>query len=212
VIWLVTTINRANKSTAKVDTQKEEVIQKRTDILPSPRKFQGLFGSSSTSRATPRIVSANDFSAFAFSTSTSFNTYSSPVFQTQGSQFNTNQNTQATALQDSGVSRAMLVRNLSIYEGGHVYTGLSFVGEARDTMFRDGKFLIVVVDSLGKVVGASYAVAQNTLAPVGWKRFETRIMYTLPNKVPCTMIFEESLSPGEQARAPSRVAVPITCN
>jgi hypothetical protein len=105
------------------------------------------------------------------------------------------------------------VRNLSIYEGGHVYTGLSFVGEARASLFREGKFPIVIIDQSGRVVGMSYAVATTNWAIPGWVRFETKINYVLPNKVPCLMIFEEMLTEKERvARKPARLPMSVMCN
>jgi hypothetical protein len=110
-------------------------------------------------------------------------------------------------------NRVLSVRNLSIYEGGHVYTGLAFIGEAKSTMFKDGKFPIVVVDQAGKVVGISAALAMTTWTVPGWVRFETKIIYPLPRDVPCTMVFEEALTQGERAtRQPLRVPLPIRCN
>jgi hypothetical protein len=135
---------------------------------------------------------------------TSYNSYV-PV---AGQQTNTN-----TAFSGGGnTTRSLNIRNLSIYEGGAVYTGLSFIGEARSSMFRDGKFPIVVIDQSGKVIGISAAIAQSTWSVPGWVRFETRITYPLPNKVPCTMIFEENLTQAERSRAPLRVPLPIRCN
>ena len=114
---------------------------------------------------------------------------------------------------DSAADRRLTIRNLSIYQGGHVYTGLAFVGEARSTMFRDGKFPIVVVDGTGRLVGVSTAIAQTQWAVPGWVRFETKIMYPLPSNAPCTMIFEEALTSSEQKlRAPNRVSFGVRCN
>lgn len=79
-------------------------------------------------------------------------------------------------------------------------------------MFRDGKFPIIIIDGAGRLVGVSAAVAQTAWAVPGWVRFETRINYTLPNKAPCTMIFEEALTQTERVRQPLRVPLPIRCN
>jgi hypothetical protein len=118
-----------------------------------------------------------------------------------------------TANMDSASDRRLTIRNLSIYQGGQVYTGLAFVGEARSTMFRDGKFPIVVVDGAGRLVGVSTAIAQTQWSVPGWVRFEARINYVLPNNAPCTMIFEEALTSSEQKlRAPNRVSFGVRCN
>ncbi len=112
-----------------------------------------------------------------------------------------------------GGARNLTIRNLSIYEGGHVYTGLSFVGEAKSTMFRDGKFPIVMVDQKGRMVGISAAIATTNWTVPGWTRFETKITYVLPNNVPCTMVFEEALTQNEKlTRQPLRIPMPMRCN
>ena len=110
-------------------------------------------------------------------------------------------------------NRSLTVRNLSIYEGGHVYTGLSFIGEARSTMFKEGKFPIVVVDQNRRVVGISAAVATTDWTIPGWTRFETKITYALPRNVACTMVFEEALTQNERiTRQPLRIPIPVRCN
>jgi hypothetical protein len=109
--------------------------------------------------------------------------------------------------------RSLYVRNLSIYEGGHMYTGLSFIGEARSNMFRGGRFPIVMFDQAGRVIGVSAAVATTDWSVPGWVRFETKIPYTLPNTMPCTMVFEEALTAQEKVgRNPVRVSMGVKCN
>ena len=99
-----------------------------------------------------------------------------------------------------------------MYEGGHVYTGLTFVGEARNTMFQNGRFSIVVVDNTtNRVVSVSYAVATTDWTVAGWTRFQTKIVGTLPDKVRCTMVFEQA-AVSSQKTQPVRVAIPILCN
>lgn len=127
----------------------------------------------------------------------------------------TNVQTQSpsTANMDSVADRRLTIRNLSIYQGGHVYTGLAFIGEARSMMFRDGKFPIVIVDGAGRLVGISTAIAQTQWTVPGWVRFETKIAYPLPRDALCTMIFEEALTASEQKlRAPNRVSFGVRCN
>lgn len=109
--------------------------------------------------------------------------------------------------------RNLLIRNLSIYDGGHIYTGLSFIGEARSSMFKNGRFPIIVVDQNGRLVGISAAVATTDWAVPGWTRFETRIDYVLPNNIPCALVFEEALTQNERAvRQPLRTHIPVRCN
>jgi hypothetical protein len=109
----------------------------------------------------------------------------------------------------------MYIRNLSIYENGHVYAGLSFVGEARNEMFRNGAFTIITIDRRGVVIGVSRASSTGAWSVPGWSRFSTRIDYVLPpGGVPCSMIFEqgrESQYSGNNTQ-PVRVGIPIKCN
>ena len=191
--------------------------------LPSPRKYSNLFsGRAGTPSATTNVyVPSAAYKGYTLNTNqyayTSYNyvTYIHPkglaTTTLDGREISDTLPQQPpTALLNN---RSLTVRNLSIYEGGHVYTGLSFIGEARETMFRDGKFPIVVVDQTGRVIGVSAAVASTDWAVPGWVRFQTKIFYTLPQNVPCTMIFDEALTEGERAtRMPLRVSIQVRCN
>lgn len=210
-----------------------------TDILPSPRQYAGLFSKKNepgvnTNVFTPGPAfngydlsnSQYSYSTYSYSNasgnvSTTNNTITSTTntaSQQGGVQNTIPTNTQAVAQKPAtpknpSLDRNLYIRNLSIYEGGHVYTNLFFVGEARSTMFREGRFPIVLVDQFGKVIGVSAAVAQSNWAVPGWVRFETKIPYSLPNKAPCTMVFEEALTQAERAtRQPARVPIRVQCN
>lgn len=114
---------------------------------------------------------------------------------------------------DGYSQRNLYIRNLSIYEGGHAYTGLSFVGEARNTMFQDGKFPIIIVNNVGQVVSVSKAEATSNWSVPGWTKFQVKINDVLPNKVPCTMVFESAKPTySYQPNQTVRVAVPVMCN
>ncbi len=110
----------------------------------------------------------------------------------------------------SYTEKSLYIRNLSIYEGGHVYTGLSFTGEARDTMFNNGKFPIIIADQTGKVVGIAIAEATTNWSIPGWVRFQVKINGVLPDKIPCTMVFQSSVT--YQGKQPVRISIPIVCN
>ncbi len=214
----------------------------RTDILPSPRKYSGFFTNATSgpkvnvnTLVTPEpfvyggpVVSVgglgdNAGTAIKSPDGYTYNTYDYSSYPTTldakgnyviGSP-KTKTQTQSPGVVsvDTDAERRLSIRNLSIYQGGHVYTGLAFVGEARSTMFRGGKFPIVVVDGAGRVVGISTAIAQTQWAVPGWVRFETKVTYPLPSNVPCTMIFEEALTASEQKlRAPNRVSFGVRCN
>lgn len=132
---------------------------------------------------------------------------------TNPSQLQTAQQVQTQTQTAMQIERSKYIRNLSIYEGGHVYTGLSFVGEARSEYFKEGRFPIVVVDQRGAVIGVSAAVATTKWSVPGWVRWETKIPYALPNNVPCTMVFEEALTQEERAtKKPVRMPFNVRCN
>ncbi len=106
-------------------------------------------------------------------------------------------------------NRSLYIRNLSIYQGGSIYTGISFVGEARNTMFKDGKFPIIIVDNQGRVATVAIAEATSVWAVPGWARFSAKITGVMPVKTPCTMVFQ---SGNIGTSTPVRVALPVTCN
>lgn len=186
--------------------------EEKRDILPSPRAYSGLIKSVTAPTPTTNLyVHGKPFDGYesyggtyTYSTSTgSFVEYSS-------------RSSSATTLQPTAApSRSMYIRNLSIYENGHVYTGLSFVGEARNEMFRNGAFTIFTIDSRGAVIGLSRASSTGAWSVPGWSRFTTRIDYVLPpGGAPCSMIFEQgrvSQYSGNTAQ-PVRVGVPVKCN
>lgn len=216
VIILTKTISRGpdQGTTTQASSSKLKV-----DILPSPRKYSGFFTMGSSSRnGTLKSPEFNVFTysgPIAFSSSTSLNSNNIFYDNSNVGSYNTyvtQQSPSNNSAQNNNNPRVSYIRNLSVYEGGHIYTGISFVGEAKSLMFRDGKFPIVIVDSKGKLVGVSAAIAQTNWAVPGWVRFETKITYTLPNNTPCTMIFEEALTQTEKTRTPLRVAFPIRCN
>lgn len=199
--------------------------------LPSPRKYSGLFRPATTTTNIQTFVvppTPNQYVDTA-NQNYSYNKYSYMVYTPSGTVFVNPENevissagtstpeedTTLPAKSPNALSgeRNLTIRNLSIYEGGHVYTGLSFIGEARSTMFRDGKFPIVIVDQSKKVIGVSAALARSDWTVPGWVRFETKITYPLPVGVPCTMIFEELLTQSERiTRQPLRVPLSVKCN
>ncbi len=200
------------------------------DWLPSPRAYSGLLSSRKSNGSEPKeYVHGAAFDGYNLNNSQY--AYSQPVSYVNynGSSTSVTKFDGTTDTKDSVVKKPVqsssspiqviaetnpkiFVRNLSIYEGGHVYTGLSFVGEARSTMFRDGKFPIIMVDAAGRFIGLSAAVATTDWTVAGWTRFETKITYALPSKVSCSMIFEEALLPAERTRLPLRVPLSMKCN
>lgn len=106
--------------------------------------------------------------------------------------------------------RSLYIRNLSIYQGGSIYTGISFLGEARADMFNNGRFPIIIVDNNGRVATVATAVATNEWSVPGWVRFRVKIDGVMPIKTPCTMVFQSGNA--SLTVQPVRVAMPITCN
>ena len=240
--WVVTLVSLGFSWKSVFVTGKTASSTQNNDILPSPRQYSGLLGTTTTPGVNTNVYKSTTafngynnggsgysnsatgnykYSTYTYDNNASFasNTYS--YMGVEGDNQNTN-NSGITSgktevpKQAGSSGNALLtgktVRNLSIYEGGHIYTGLSFVGEARSSMFRDGKFPIVVIDQNRRVIGISAAVAESVWSTPGWVRFSTRINYPLPSKVACTMIFEEALTQKEKTRQPYRVGIPMMCN
>jgi hypothetical protein len=107
-------------------------------------------------------------------------------------------------------SKESYIRNLSIYQGGYVYGGLTFGGEAKETFFRDGKFVVLIADSQGRPIAASTAYMTNAWSPLGWKRFQVKIEGTLPDKLQCMMIFQSGNA--VSASDVTRVSMPVVCS
>jgi hypothetical protein len=246
VWWLVSLLFPSLSFKSLVPLQKNASTTE--GILPSPRKYAGLFGSRTkvqdehTNVYTPSLpyngYTTIDNSTYTYSQYTYANTSSgnditpSPASNKETSSvvssgdnvikngsrevvlqgpFSPSGNAlpvQAPTIGD----RSLTIRNLSLYEGGAIYTGLSFVGEAKATMFREGKFPIVLLDASGRVIGVSSAVATNDWAPPGWTRFETKLNYPLPKGALCTFIFEEALTQSERiSKIPLRVPLKVKC-
>lgn len=124
-------------------------------------------------------------------------------------QTTTNNATQLTSLYSS---KNLFVQRLSIYEKGHVYMGLSFTGEARESMFIGGKFPVVIVDpSTGQAVHVAFAEALTNWTIPGWVKFQVKITELLPTRRLCVMVFEQARMQNSKTQ-PIRVVFPITCN
>ena len=195
-------------------SKKGEVQQ---DWLPSPREYGKLFPKKSApNEHTNLFVAQAPYNGYGNSSgqNTNYITYTG-----EGSVLSKSKNGEVIAGNPAtqeqatvSASRSATIRNLSVYEGGHIYRGLTFIGEARSSMFREGKFPIVLVDATGRVIGVSVAVATTNWAVPGWTRFQSTINYTIPKNVPCTMVFEEALSQVERVRLPVRVPLRVVCS
>ncbi len=205
--------------------------------LPAPGSLAGLLGKKNNSEQNGQVyVSGPAYNGYgnASGNNVSYSQYDYISYTADGTKIIHGDNTSASATTNNKTTNSqtspyaqkeLYIRNLSIYEGGHVYTGLSFVGEAKNTMFQDGRFTIVIADSTGKVVSTSYADATTAWSAPGWVRFEVKINSVLPNKVRCIMVFQSgaparqnsnssysSYTYSNQQATPVRVAIPILCN
>lgn len=193
--------------------------------LPAPGSIGGLFGKAKTPSETNNVYNGGDsYNGYGNAYNNNYGgaevqfiTYTSTG--TQIISGTNNKNKEAEEKTVNGYSKKELyIRNLSIYEKGHVYTGLSFIGEAKNTMFQSGKFKIIIADMSGRVVGIDFAEATTNWSVPGWTRFQAKINSILPYKVPCTMIFEQETAVSQQytysntKKQPARIAIPVLCN
>lgn len=182
--------------------------------LPSPGSFGGLF----SAFKNPNVNNmGNTNSSGVYTVNPTYSVNTAYYVDTNGNNkiINTGNNSTQVVVPDLKTNnqysqKSLYIRNLSIYEGGHIYTGISFTGEARSTMFQNGKFPIVIIDNTGKVASVATAEATSNWATAGWTRFQTKINTVLPNKVSCTMVFQSANN--TSSTQPVRVAIPILCN
>lgn len=228
VWWLVALLFPALSFTALTASFKNSDGTAK-DWLPAPRNYSGLFRANTP--GTNGTVYVHGEAYNGYSGETSDYTYSKvayPTYDANGKEIVEVEKQQATedavpvpaqtqtsqpqAINNAQLAKSLYIRNLSIYESGSIYTGLTFVGEARSEFFNEGKFPIVVINKDGTIVGVSAALATTKWTIPGWVRFETKIIYALPKNAPCTMIFEEALTQSELNRKPVRVPLNINCN
>lgn len=163
------------------------------DWLPAPKNYPSLLGTKSADGQNGKVyVPGPAYNGYG-------NTYSGRgsdvdwVYYTasgtqvvRGSQ---NVNDQVfTGNTSAYAEKSLYIRNLSIYEGGNVSYGTTFVGEARDTMFRNGTFTVAVLDGTGRIITSTQARATGAWSAPGWGRFQATISTTLPTG-DCALVF-----------------------
>jgi hypothetical protein len=216
VWWLVALLFPAiSISQLRQLTTTEGEVKK--DFLPSPRAYSGLFKPVVAPSATSNVyVHGKEFNGFNLSEEEMSNS-SSFLSYTDGSKPVSATHPAPTA----APSRSTYIRNLSIYENGPAYYGLSFFGEARNEMFRNGAFPVLVIDQRGVVIGVSRASSTGAWSVPGWSRFTVSINHTIPpGGRPCSIVFEQGRiqnqnswsGQSQEASQPVRVGIPVRCN
>jgi hypothetical protein len=100
--------------------------------------------------------------------------------------------------------RSLYIRNLSIYDGANIAYGQTIYGEARQEMFKNGSFTVVVIDRSGKTFASFPAINTGTWAAPGWARFQMTVSSRLPYGTECALVFFS----GTQS---IKVGMPVTC-
>ncbi len=149
-----------------------------TDWLPAPKNYKGLLGTpKSGGTYGTEYIAAPAYNGYSNGSQGSYD----------GSQNVNNQvftgNTTAYA------EKSLYIRNLSVYEGGRISYGTTFVGEARDMMFKGGTFTILIIDRNGKIWGTMQAVNTGIWATPGWARFQATVPNSLPPNTDCALVF-----------------------
>lgn len=88
--------------------------------------------------------------------------------------------------------RSIYVRNLSIVEYGPLRKNATFIGEAKNTFFKDGKFPLSLMDAQGHTGIVGYAEARSDWTVAGWTRFQAYITATLPDNTACNLFFQSA--------------------
>lgn len=98
------------------------------------------------------------------------------------------------------------LRNLTIRQGGYVYAGMSFKGDARESMFSsDGAMQLFVVNQQRQIIAIGEAKATGVWAVPGWKKFNGVIRTSVNQQGPCFLVIR-SLS-GTRVE----VVIPMMC-
>lgn len=220
-LWLVSLFFPGLSFKNVIPSSKGTSTAQKVDWLPAPKAYQGLFKRTPGKNAEV-YVHGGAFNGYGDMNNSQY-TYSHADYVSytdKGMVLSNGELYDGEISAPSGEkevtnvtgtsSKVLYVRNLSIYQGSAVSSGLSFVGEARSTMFQNGHFPIVLIDNNRRVIGISTAVATPDWTVPGWTKFQTRISHPVAYKGVCTLIFEEALAPGI-TRAPTRVPLLVTC-
>ncbi len=182
------------------------------DWLPAPKNYSGLLGTvkKDGQYGTVYVPNApyngytNTTNGYSNGTDIQWTTYTATGTQTvHGNAQVTDQiytgNTTAYS------EKSLYIRNLSVYDGSNITYGTRFVGEARDTMFKNGTFTIAVIDRSGTIVGTTQAINTGTWAAPGWARFQATLQSRLPPGADCALVFFS-------AQQNIKVGIAVKCN
>jgi hypothetical protein len=182
------------------------------DWLPAPKNYGSLLGTKTNDGTNGKVyVPGPAFDGYANTSSYGGYTNGADVdwiyYTASGTQVvhGSAGNQVFTGDTTAYAEKSLYIRNLSIYEGGNVAYGTTFVGEARDTMFRNGTFPITVIDRQGRVITSFYAVNTGMWATAGWARFQATISTILPRGTDCALVFHS-------ANQNLKVGMAVRCN
>lgn len=186
-------------------------------FLPTPRLSDSTGQKPVTATDNIFVLEGNETSGLAFNAYDETNTYSQGSWQPNAEgqyiyvQPNTNQKVDTSGGQvfdstKAGFSQmSAYIRSITIPLGAYVYRGLVFHGQARESMFVDGKFSLYVIDVKGNVIGKGEAVTDEDWRSIGWHKFTARITTPIPpNSVGCGLVFQQDKVRGLHATMPVR--------
>jgi hypothetical protein len=153
------------------------------DWLPAPKQY-GLLGKNNQKDQYGSVyVHNNQYPSFM-----SPNDVGYVLYTATGTQIVRNDGTVFSGNTSAHTARSAYVRNLSFYDGGAISYGSTYTGEARESMFRNGTFPIVIVDNQGRVITSTHAINTGSWAAPGWIRFQFAVPVRLP-QIPCGLVF-----------------------
>lgn len=174
----------------------------KRDWLPAPKNYGGLLGNKNNSGENGTVyIPGPAYNGYQNTTTNGGANVDWVYYTATGTQVvRARGNTETT-----NVERSIYLRNLSIYQGATISYGLTIVGEARDTMFKNGLFPIVVLDTQGRVIAAMDAINTGAWSTPGWVRFQATVPVRLPQNTQCSLVFNS-------ANQPVRVGMQVKCN
>ncbi|MDB5260366.1 MAG: hypothetical protein JWN37_597 [Candidatus Nomurabacteria bacterium] len=207
------------------------------DWLPPPGSFRGIFGTAKTPDANTNVYQGgNEYqggnvyngSGNQYRYGMEYNSGSAAVqfitYDSSGKEVVLNGNSQnkpptssttTTTISTPSTPPSTYVRNISVSTGSSIFKGLTITGEARTTMFKDGRFPTIVVSNQNKIVSVNPSDASPNWSVPGWDKFEVKIKDILPSKTPCLLVFQSantSTVAGTTTPQYIKVSIPVVCN